>query len=189
MNKLLKTTILAVIILMLIQVTVFAETLNINIKANKQKVNVGETVKITVSWDKGMQAADFILNYDADKLEFVKSDLEDDYINDRSGKLRTAWFSIDDTDKTKIEYTFKAKETGTAEFETKVNGGFATGTLSMPTEYNEGKLQLEISEANPILNVLKTVLCIIVILLILVIIVNKTKNNKKHRVTKKEKLK
>lgn len=188
-NKIKKIALIALMLLMLIQITVFADTLNIKIKANKERVNVGDKVKVTVSWDKGMQAADFILKYDADKLEFVKSDLEEDYINNSNGNVKTAWFSMDDTDKTKIEYTFKAKETGKAEFETRVNGGFATGTLSMPTGYKEGKLQLEIKESNPVLSILKIVVFIIVILLIVVFIIKKSNNNKKGRVTKKVKFK
>ena len=187
-NKTKKIVPIALLFLMLIQVTVFADTLNINIKANKEKINVGDKVKVTVSWDKGMQAADFILKYDADKLEFVKSDLEEDYINNSKGNVKTAWFSMDDTDKTKIEYIFEAKAKGETELETKVNGGFATGTLSMPTGYKEGKLQLEIKESNPVLNVLKVVV-IIVILLIVAFIIKKSNNNKKGRVTKKVKFK
>ena len=188
-NKTRKILLIALIFIVLTQVTLLASTLNINIKANKSKVNVGDKVKITVFWDKGMQAADFILKYDENKLEFVKSDLQDEYINNTNGKVKTAWFSMDDTDKTKIEYTFKAKETGETELETKVNGGFATGTLLMPTGYKEGKLQLEIKESNPVLSVLKIAVVIIVILLIVVFIIKKSNNNKKGRVSKKVKFK
>ena len=187
-NKTRKILLIALIFIVLTQVTLLASTLNINIKANKSKVNVGDKVKITVFWDKGMQAADFILKYDENKLEFVKSDLQDEYINNTNGKVKTAWFSMDDTDKTKIEYTFEAKEKGTTELETKVNGGFATGNLSMPTGYKEGKLQLEIKESNPLLSVLKIVVFII-ILIIVVFIIKKLNNNKKGRVTKKVKFK
>lgn len=188
-NKIKKTSLIVLIFLMLIQVTVLADTLDIKIKANKKKLNVGDKVKITVFWDKGMQAADFVLKYDADKLEFIKSDLKDDYINNSNGNVKTAWFSMDDTDKTKIEYTFKTTKTGTAELETNVNGGFATGTLSMPTGYKEGKLQLEIKETNPVLSVLKIVVFIIIILLMAFFIIKKLNNNKKGKVTRKVKFK
>lgn len=166
-NKILRTSIIALILVLLMQITVFADTLNINIKANNAKIKVGDKVKVTVYWDKGMQAADYILNYDSEKLEFVKTDLKDDYINNTNGQVKTAWFSVDDKDKTKIEYTFKAKKSGTAELKTTVNGGFATGNLEMPTEYTEGELQLNISKANVSLKILK-ILAIVIVILVLI---------------------
>lgn len=186
-NKIKKISFLLLMFIILMKVTIFADILNINIKANKEKVNVGDKVKITVSWDKGMQAADFILMYDSEKLEFIKGDLKDDYIHNENGKVKTAWFSMDDTDKTKIEYTFKAKKTGKTELETKVNGGFATGTLLMPTGYNEGKLQLEIKDANPVLKILKIITFVIIILLLIAFIIKKLKNNKKGKFNDKNK--
>ena len=166
-NKILRTSIIALILVLLMQITVFADTLNINIKANTAKIKVGDKVTVTVYWDKGMQAADYILNYDSEKLEFVKTDLKDDYINNTNGQVKTAWFSVDDKDKTKIEYTFKAKKSGTAELKTTVNGGFATGNLEMPTEYTEGELQLNISKANVSLKILK-ILAIVIVILVLI---------------------
>ena len=184
MKKFKKTSLLVLVLIALMQVKIFADTLNIDIKADKEKINVGDKVKITVSWDKGMQAADFILNYDTEKLEFVKSDLKEDYINNSNGKLRTAWFSMDDTDKTKIEYIFEAKQTGTTELETKVNGGFATGSLLMPTGYNEGKLRLEINNANIVFKVLKITIIIAMVLILIILILRKTRINKTGKINK-----
>ena len=172
-NKILRASIIALILVLLMQITVFADTLNINIKANNEKIKVGDKVKVTVYWDKGMQAADYILNYDSEKLEFVKTDLKDDYINNTNGEVKTAWFSINDKDKTKIEYVFKAKKAGTAELKTTINGGFATGNLEMPTEYTEGKIQLNITKANIFLRILKVLVIVIVILVLINLILKK----------------
>ncbi len=186
LNEILRISTITSILVILMQIAVFADTLNINIKTtNKGKIKVGDKVKVIVYWDKGMQAADYILKYDSEKLEFIKTDLKDDYINNANGQVKTAWFSIDDKDKTKIEYIFKAKKSGTANLETIINGGFATGNLEMPTEYTEGNLQLEIQEANIFLKILKVIAIIIIILMLINLILKKLqKSGKMYRRTK-----
>lgn len=156
-NKIFKITILVIIILMFMQVSLLAaNTLKINLKADKDNIKVGEEVKVTVSWKQGMQAVDFYLKYNSKKLEFVEADIEDDYINSEDGKVKTAWFSMDDTDKTQIEYTFKAKKAGTVDISTKVNGGFATGNLQIPNKYEEGNVTIEIANTS-IMNIVKVI--------------------------------
>lgn len=184
-----KISLLVLMFIILLQITIFAEILNIDIKTSKEKVKVGDKVKIIVDWDKGMQAADFALIYDSEKLEFIKSDLKDDYINNKDGEIKTAWFSMDDKDKTKIEYTFKAKKIGKTELKTKVNGGFATGSLLMPTGYNEGEIELEIKTANPILKAFKIIVMIIIVLAIVILFIRKINNKKKGILNKKVKAK
>ena len=81
--------------------------LNLNISSNSERVNIGDEIKVTVNWNENMQAADFSLMYDSKKLEFVEADIEDYYINsDNEGEVKTAWFSLDNTDKTRNRIYF-----------------------------------------------------------------------------------
>lgn len=183
-NKLIKTIILALMIILFMQIEIFANTLILNITTEKQEVKVGDKFKVIVSWDKEMQAADFYLKYDSEKVEYIEADIADDYINSEDkGQVRTAWFSMDNTDKTQIEYTFKAKKSGRVNFETSVDsGGFATGNLQIPNRYKEGNLTIEISQ-NPIITVI-TIAGIIIIALIIFItvrIINNKRGKKSHR--------
>lgn len=171
-NKLFKITILTIMIIMYLQIFAFASTLKLDITSDKEQIKVGEEVKITVSWDTEMQAADFSLLYDSKRLEYVGSNLEDDFINNTEGELKTAWFSIDNTDKTEIEYTFKAKKSGKVDISTKVNGGFATGTLQIPGTYDEGKLEIKVL-GNPVIFIIS-----IAVILIILFIALRIKKNK-----------
>lgn len=178
-NKVLKILILALMIIFFMQLSVFANTLTLVISTNKQEVEIGEKFTVIVSWEQGMQAADFYLKYDSEKLEFIGADISDDYINsEQKEQIKTAWFSMDNTDKTKIEYTFKAKKSGTVEFETKINGGFATGELEVPNHYEEGKLKINVAKQSLIKIILK-VISIIVVIILFGLIVKRKVNNKK----------
>lgn len=171
-NKIFNITILTITILMFMQVTLLAvNTLKINLEADKDNIKIGEEVKVTVSWKQGMQAADFYLIYDSDKLEFIEADISDDFINNKNkGQLRTAWFSMDDTDKTQIEYTFKAKKSGTVNLKTSTeSGGFATGELRSPRNYKEANLTIEISNT-PIMNIFKVIGIIIGVVIVFILI-------------------
>jgi len=159
-----------------LQISIFASILKLNIKTDKEKLEVGEEVKVIVSWNEGMQAADFSLIYDDKKLEYMSSDLEDYYINNTNGELKTAWFSVDNTDKIQIEYTFKAKKSGTAKIATKINGGFATGELQVPQEYENGELAIKIAGGINVVTIL--IICVVVFFLLLVILKKKTRKRK-----------
>jgi len=171
-NKLLKITILTILFTMYLQISIFASTLKLNLIANKEKFEIGEEVKITVSWNKGMQAADFSLMYDSKKLEYVECDLEEDFINNEEGEVKTAWFSVDNTDKKQIEYIFKAKKSGRVEISTKINGGFATGNLEIPEEYENAKLKIEILGG---VNLITIIIVSISVLFILFVIKKKSR--------------
>ena len=168
-NKLLHIIIVVLSILLLMPIAVFGNTLLLNISTKKEKVKVGDEITIKVSWNEGMQAADFYLNYDAKKLEYRGANIADDYIHNEEGRVKTAWFSMDDTDKQEIEYTFKVKKSGTAEFSTQINGGFATGELKTPNQYQEAKASIKI-KGSLFLNILKLFVMIIIIIIIIKIL-------------------
>ena len=175
-NRLLKITIITIILIAYLQISIFASTLKLNLMANKEKFEIGEEVKITVSWDKGMQAADFSLIYDSKKLEYLGSDLEEDFVNNENGEIKTAWFSLDNTDKTQIEYNFKAKKSGKVEISTRINGGFATGNLEVPKEYENAKLKIDVLSG---INLTSLIAISISVLLILFVIKKKSRNMSK----------
>ena len=119
--------------------------LNLDVKADKEKVNIDEEVKVTIDWKQNMQAADFILKYDNDKFEFVNINIEDTFYTVEDSKVRIAWVSIDNTDKTSMEVTFKAKKSGKAEFEPVIDGGFANGNVEIPEKYNISKFAVKVN--------------------------------------------
>jgi len=172
-NKLLITIILLIIVFA--QISAFASELTLNISANQDKIKKGDEFAVKVLWDKGMQAADFSLKYNSEKMEFVKSDLEDIYINDENGEVKTSWFSLDDTNKTEIEYIFKAKKGGKAEFSTIINGGFATGELEIPEQYIQDNLIVDVQGSNVIIIILS-----IIVILLLIILILKNRGKKKR---------
>lgn len=161
-------TILAIFTLIILQSSVFANELTLTISTDKEEIKVEDEIKIKVSWDKAMQAADFELNYDTKKVEYIKSDIDDVYVtnNEEQGIIKTSWVSLDNTDKTEIEYTFKVKKGGKAKFTTTIDGGFATGELEIPTKYNDGELTLKISGDYIIIYVLFIIIITIIIIFI-----------------------
>ena len=164
--------------MMLIQVSLLAavSTLKLDLTANKTKIKIGQEIKIKVSWNYGMQAADFYLDYDSEKLEFIKADISEDYINIKEkNQIRTAWFSMDNTDKTEIEYTFKAKKSGTVNISTNSeSGGFATGELIRPINYKDANIVIEISNSllSTIFKVIGILIGVIIIFVLIKIIIN-----------------
>lgn len=179
-KKLLKIICFSVLLIPILQINIFANTLRLDIKADKEEVKVGEEIKVTVDWNIGMQAADFYLKYDSNKVEYVASDLEEYFINNENGVVKTAWFSTDNVDKTKVEYTFKALKSGEAIFETEIKGGFATGNLRIPNRYENDKITIKIL-GNTILIV---IICAFIIISIIVMIIRKKNIQKKKGIIK-----
>lgn len=114
-----------------------------------------------------MQAADFSLFYDNEKLEYIGSDLEEVFVNNNNNQIIVAWFSDNDTDKTKMEFKFKAIEEGKVALRTKVEGGFATGELVQPREYDEGNKTIEIAKGN---NMYIPIVIVVVLFILFIII-------------------
>lgn len=182
---LLRLIILIILVSGFMPVCVYANTLVLNISTNNEKAEIGDEIDVKVSWNQEMQAADFYLNYDSEKLEYVKCDIDDMFVNNEAdkGELKTAWVSMDDTSKKEIQYTFKVKKSGTVTFTTKVYGGFATEELEIPDNYTEGKLAIEIS-GNVIIYAIICVLIIVFIGIILILIIRKRgkySNNRRRK--------
>lgn len=158
-----------IMFIILIPTMSLADTLNIDISIDKEDVKVGDIIIVKIAWNKGVQAADFSLNYNSKKLEYLESDIDAIYINNQteSGELKTAWISVDDTDKNHIEYTFKVKKGGKLKFSTKINGGFAKGNLEVFDDYNNNELTIKVPRNNLIIIVLSISIIFIVLVIIL----------------------
>jgi len=163
-SKILIFTFLVSIILF-IPIVSFADTLEINISVNKEEIIIGDTIIVKVAWDSGVQAADFSLNYNPKKLEYVKSDIDDVYINNdiEKGELKTAWISLDDTDRDYIEYTFKVKKGGNLKLSTKINGGFAKGNLEVFEDYNNNELTIKVPRNYTVIIIMSIAIIFIII--------------------------
>ena len=138
-------SVINLLMIILLYSVVYASTLNLEVKSNKEKMEVDEEVVITVDWKEGMQAADFILKFDNTKFEFVSIDLEDKFYKVDNSQVKIAWFSLDDKDKTSINFVFKALNPGKAQFNVEIYGGFATGELVIPDNYTEGKTTVKVN--------------------------------------------
>ena len=112
-----------------------------NKKANnpREVFNIGETVKFTVNWENAlMQAAGFTLQYDAERLLFKATSLEEDFysIDSENGIINVEWTSLDEIDKTNIDFSFEVIGKGTAVVEVTNVTAFANGDLQIPETYN-----------------------------------------------------
>lgn len=168
------------VILISITTSVYALTLSLEVISNKEEVEVGEEIIITVDWKEGMQAADFILKYDNEKFKFISVNIDNEllYKNENS-QIEVAWFSMDDTDKTNLNFVFKALKPGKANFSTEIDGGFATGELVLPDNYNTDSTTVKINGFT-IENVIPIIIAIILILAIIILIrAKKAKTYKK----------
>ena len=175
--KKIKSLICIFLFVLLLTTTVFAQDLVLKLKADKTKVKKDDEITIEVNWEQDMQAADFSLYYNAEKLEFINSDIEDVFINkEEAGRIKTAWVSLDDTNKTNIKYKFKVLKEGKLEFSTNVDGGFANGQLEMPNNYKNDKLT--IGGISPVLIIIIIVVIIALVFVCLIILKNKKKKKK-----------
>ena len=116
---------------------VYATSLLLEVKADKETVEIGENVTITVDWNEKMQAADYILKYNSSKLEYVSASIEDTYLNKtQKGQIGISWFSSNNQDLTQMTFVFKAIEKGDAELSVQIDGGFSDGQLNVPGNYD-----------------------------------------------------
>ena len=164
------------VIFMVFNVTVYAQTLNINVNSDKTNVKIDEIITVTVDWQDKMQAADFILNYDNTRFEFVDIDIDNAFYKVENSKIEVAWFSIDDIDKTNITIHFKALKSGKADFNVAINGGFATGDLLMPDDYNINNTSVKVKGIS--FGEILPMIIILVLIILTTIIINIKKSKK-----------
>ncbi len=125
--------------------TITEKTANINVAVNKQDVTIEDEVVVTVSWKDKMEAVEFLLGYDKDKLEYVSSSMDTDYIKVKDGKVEVVWISLNGKGINSITFTFKAKTKGNATF-TISEALLADENVESPDSYKYNTKTLNIKE-------------------------------------------
>lgn len=140
MKKITLILILVIINIFMFSNVILAYNLELILSADKTDVKVGDTVTVTLTLSKGMQAADFIINYDSNLLQFETASLGKNFYSTKEpGKIICSWFDTKDT--TEFTFTFIAISSGTAKFTTTTEN-FYDGNLQSASSYNEGKLNI-----------------------------------------------
>lgn len=145
-----KRIVTIIIVLLLVSIiylnTVSAYNLELELSADKTDVKVGDEVTVTLNISKGMQAADFTINYDSNLLKFKSGSLGSNFYNANTpGKVVFSWF--DTNDKNTFTFTFIAISSGVAEFSTTTEN-FYDGNLKSASSYNEGSLNITLLSSN-----------------------------------------
>lgn len=122
---------------------------NVYLSSNKQEVNVGEKIEISINIEGfNTSAYDFELYFDNDKLDFLENANDKDNINLINNKINYIWF--DRSGKSEVTgniktFRFKAKKDGSVTFS--INGNFYTNKAQeVDTSFNS--LQVNIIDVN-----------------------------------------
>lgn len=123
------------------------EKLNVDISTDKTAYNFGDKVTTTVSWDKGMQATDFEINFDASKLKLESASIDEDFYNlVEKGRILVSWASFEETDIQEITFKFSAIGDGQAEILV-LPENFADGDLDTDFIFTEAKQVITIEKS------------------------------------------
>lgn len=148
MKKILTTIILVLCFTLFNFNVVSAYNLELILSADKTDVKVGDTVTVTLTLSKGMQAADFTINYDSNLLQFETASLGKNFYSTKEpGKIICSWFDAKDT--TEFTFTFSAISSGTAKFTTTTEN-FYDGNLQSASSYSEGNLNVTLLSSSNI---------------------------------------
>ena len=119
---------------------------NVYLSSNKQEVNVGQKIEISINIEGfNTSAYDFELYFDNDKLEFLENANDKDNINLINNKINYIWFDRSGNDEITGNiktFRFKAKKDGIVNFS--LNGNFYTNKAQeVDTSFNN--LQVNIT--------------------------------------------
>lgn len=136
-KKFIKLLIFACILIISLQTRVFATTLTLTVKTDKDNYKVSETISVTVDWKENMQATSFKIGYDSEKLELVSASINESFYNSKNaGEISINWASLEGKDLTQIKFQFKALKEGETNVRIKEVSAFADGNLVSPTSYD-----------------------------------------------------
>lgn len=148
MKKITLILILVIINIFMFSNVILAYNLELILSADKTDVKVGDKVTVTLTLSKGMQAADFTINYDSNLLQFETASLGKNFYSTKEpGKIICSWFDTKDT--TEFTFTFSAISSGTAKFTTTTEN-FYDGSLQAASSYSEGNLNVTLLSATSI---------------------------------------
>jgi len=155
-TSVIKIAVAVLIILLSLQINVFATDITISTETSKDTYSLQENFYVTIDWVENMQATGFTLNYDATKIELVDAFLDEDFYNsDTAGKLIVNWASMDEVDFTNLPFLFKAIGVGEVELSITEVRGFADGNLVVPDNIDyttKGTKTIEIVSNDYLLN-------------------------------------
>lgn len=122
---------------------------NVYLSSNKQEVNVGQKIEISINIEGfNTSAYDFELYFDNDKLDFLENNNDKDNINLINNKINYIWFDRSGNDEVTGNiktFKFKAKKEGVVTFT--INGNFYTNKAQeVDTSFNN--LQVNIIDVN-----------------------------------------
>ena len=122
---------------------------NVYLSSNKQEVNVGDEIEISINIEGfNTSAYDFELYFDIDKLDFLENDNNKDNINLINNKINYIWFDRSGNNEVTGNiktFKFKAKKEGSVTFS--LNGNFYTKKAQeVDTSFNS--LQVNIIDVN-----------------------------------------
>ena len=118
MKKFLRTSVIALALIILMQVAVCAYSIKLKLSTDTNKYDLKKEVSLTVDWGTKQEAAGFTISYDASKVKFTGSpDVTDTYYNSNTaGVVDVNWASLDGKQLTKMVFKFETIAEGTAEF-------------------------------------------------------------------------
>lgn len=114
------------------------DVLKITVGCDKSNYSINEPVTCYVSSNRKIGATEFILNFDATKLEFVGADIEEEYYNADyayEGEVSVAWADLNEVGIDTIKFMFKAIGDGKTEISASVFE-WANGDLDTDFEYD-----------------------------------------------------
>ncbi len=128
-----KILILTIILVLCIQIKLFATALTLVTSTDKDFYNLEENVIVTVNWVEAMQAAGFTIKYDSTKLELKSASISDTYYNTETvGLVKVNWASMEEIDYTQMTFTFKAIGGGKTQISVESPNSFADKDLVSP---------------------------------------------------------
>ena len=135
-NKLLKILSLVLFLVLLVHVNVQATTLTLTTATDKNNYIVGDVVTTTISWNTGMQAAGFTVEFDEEYLTFTEASIDDNYYKIGNGKINISWASFDEIDFYNMTFKFSTIKEGNTQISVKNPYSFADGNLTSPDGYD-----------------------------------------------------
>lgn len=113
---------LSIVLIMILMIGMLGEEVNVlyavslnsaSMSSSSQSVTEGETVTITVSLGQSVSAAQFILNFDSNKLQYVSKTGKGTYFP--STKRYSYYSEEDKEDLSQVSFTFETKTVGTTQ--------------------------------------------------------------------------
>lgn len=137
MNKVIKFIIMFILILAIVLIGGEVKAASVGISASTSKVDIGDTVKVTVSFGEKVYATEFRLDYDENKFEYVSNSAS----GGKFGKS-TKMFTYAGGDETiqRVTFTFKSKSMG--------NSNFSIGNVKVSNTIPVKKVTPTITKSN-----------------------------------------